>query len=242
MLVLICSTSYGQIVNIENQRLGIKKNGWSGTDDFTFNFTKNTKEIWQIGNILRLNYKQDKHSLLMLSEINFVKAGQSDFVNNGFEHLRYNYELTDSGRFVFEAFRQTQYSKVQNIRIRSLYGTGFRVVVLNQDSAQVSLGVLPMAEFEDLTDGTNNKHIRLSSYLAFDFQFNKNIGVNSITYYQPDIIYWNDFRIANTTSFRFKINSYLSWRVIFNLNYDEFPSQSIPQGIWSLRNAVRFKF
>ena len=242
MLFLICSTSYGQIVNIENQRLGIKENGWSGTDDFTFNFTKNTKEIWQIGNILRLNYKQDKHSLLMLSEINFVKAGQSDFVNNGFEHLRYNYELTDSGRFVFEAFRQTQYSKVQNIRLRSLYGAGFRVAVLNQDSAQVSLGVLPMAEFEDLTDGTNNKHIRLSSYLAFDFQFNKTIGINSITYFQPDIIYWNDFRIANTTSLRFKINSYLSWRVIFNLNYDEFPSQSIPQSIWSLRNAVRFKF
>ncbi len=242
ILFLLTSAAQAQIVNIENQRLQAKENGWLGSIGLNMTYIKNTREIWQIGSRVRVQYHQDKHTALWLSELNFVKAGQSDFLNNGFEHLRYNYELTDSGRLVVEAFRQMQYNKVQKIKLRSLFGAGFRYNVIDRDSAQVNLGLHAMYEFEELSNEESNRHFRMSSYLSFDFQFNKNLGINSITYYQPDIANFTDFRMSNETSLRTKITEKLDLKVIFRVTYDEKPPEGVPQNTVYLMNGVVFRF
>lgn len=232
----------GQIVNIENKRLYAQETGWEGRVGLNVSYIKNTNEIYQVGGRFRIQYHADRHTALWLSELNFVKVGESDFLNNGFEHLRYNYAIQDSGRLVFEAFRQMQYNKVQKIRLRSLYGAGLRYNLINRDSAQVNIGCLPMVEFEDLTTNENNKHIRLSSYLSFDFQLNKSFGINSITYYQPDIGNFKDFRISNESSLRTKITEQLDLKIIFRVTYDEKPPSEVPQNTIYLLNSINFKF
>ncbi len=240
--LLLTGVVQAQIVNIENQRLQAKENGWLGSIGLNMSYIKNTREIWQIGSRVRVQYHQDKHTALWLSELNFVKAGQSDFLNNGFEHLRYNYALTDSGRLVVEAFRQMQYNKVQKIKLRSLFGAGFRYRVVDRDSAQVDVGVHPMYEFEELSNEESNRHFRLSSYLSFDFQFNANLGINSITYYQPDVANFKDFRLSNETTLRTKITEKLDLRIIFRLTYDEEPPEGVPQNTVYLKNGIVFRF
>lgn len=231
-----------QIVNIENLRLQDREQGWTGMNNLNFAFTRNTQQIWQLGNTFRVSYTQKKHLFFIHSEINFVKAGESDFVNDGFEHMRYNYALDDSSVFVLEAFKQMQFNKIQRIRLRSLYGGGIRINAIRQDSVNFTLGLTPMAEFEDLTDNTLNRHLRLSMYLSFDMQFSKNFGMNTITYYQPDITYWKDYRMSHATTLRTRINKYLSMTIIFNLTYDAFPPEGIPPSFWSLRNGLQFRF
>lgn len=242
MSLVLSIIGHSQIVNIENQRLEAKSEGWNGRLGLNTTYIKNTTEIWQIGGRIRIQYHTGKHTAVWLSELNFVKANQSDFLNNGFEHLRYNYELSDSGRLVFEVFRQMQYNKVQKIKARSLYGAGLRYVIVNRDSAQVNVGVLPMLEFEDLSTNESNRHFRMSSYLSFDFQFNKSFGINSISYYQPDFRDFKDFRFSNETSIRTKITSKLDLRLIFRLTYDEFPPEGVPQNTVYIMNGLNYSF
>lgn len=242
LIIFSFQTSHSQIVNIENKRLYAQAEGWDGNVGLNLSIIKNTNLIYQVGGRFRIQYHKDRHTALWLSEINFVKAGESDFLNNGFEHLRYNYELQDSGRLVFEAFRQMQYNKVQKIRLRSLYGAGLRYNLINRDSAQVNIGCLPMVEFEDLTTNENNRHLRMSSYLSFDFQLSKSFGINSITYYQPDIGNFKDFRMSNETSLRTKITEQLDLRIVFRVTYDEEPPIDVPQNTVFLLNSISFKF
>lgn len=242
LLLLLGLASLGQIVNIENQRLHAKKEGWTGNLSLNFNYNNNGVEVYQVGSRFNIQYKEKRHMGLFLSEINFIKAGSNSFINNGFEHMRYNYDLSDSGRFVFEAFRQSQYNKVQNIRLRSLYGAGVRCEVIRKDSAILNIGALPMIEFEDLTTDESNRHFRLSSYLSFDIQFSKTFGINSITYYQPDILNWKDLRMANETSFRIQLHKRLQYQMRFRWTYDEYPPTENFRRTYMVSNMVRFCF
>lgn len=239
---LISLSSTAQIVNIENRRLSEKEEGWTGSNDLSFSLTENTTQVWQVGNNLRIDYVKGRHNAFLLSVINIVKAGESDLLNNGFEHLRYNYDLLDNNRLILEVFRQTQFNKIQKIKLRSLYGVGLRYAIVDKDSANISIGTLPMAEFEDLTNNISNRHIRLSTYLSFDFQFTKTVGLNSITYYQPDILFAGDYRISNETSVRLGITEKLKLKVIFKIYYDQFPTEGVPKRIYSLRNAISYSF
>lgn len=234
--------SNAQVVNIENQRLSGKEKGWAGNNALTFAYIRNLGEIWQVGNRFRAAYFDRKHTVMFMSDLNFVKANERSLVNDGFEHIRYSYTLKDSGRVSLEAFKQLQYNRIFQIRLRSLYGAGIRVRAIDRDSAQLSLGVTPMLEFEDVLDGTYNRHFRLSMYFAWDIQFNKSFGINMITYYQPDMLYWKDYRLNHETSLRAAITRNLDMRVIFTVNYDEFPPAGIPQSMVTFRNALNFRF
>lgn len=241
-ILLFQKAAEGQVVNIENLRLSGKESGWSGSNLLNFSFTQNTRQVWQIGNRLRVGYLEGKHSVLFMSDINFVKADTNSFVNDGFEHIRYGYQLADSGRITLEGYKQLQYNKVQKIRLRSLYAGGIRVHAIDRDSAQLSLGFSPMLEFEDVTDGSYNRHFRLSMYFALDLQFSKHFGFNTITSYQPDAANWIDYRLSHETSVRANITNQLGVQVIFNLNYDEYPPEGVPQAFFSFRNAISFRF
>ncbi len=231
-----------QIVNIENQRLHAQQEGWKGNMSLNFNYNNNGVEVYQVGSRFNIQYKEKRHTGFFLTEINFIKAGENSFINNGFEHMRYNYDLSDSGRFVVEAFRQSQYNKVQNIRLRSLYGAGIRCEIIRQDSAILNIGALPMLEFEDLTTDENNRHLRLSSYLSFDIQFSKSIGLNSITYYQPDMLNWKDLRMANETSLRLQLHKRLQYQMRFRWTYDEYPPTENFRRTYTVSNMIRFSF
>lgn len=240
--VLLGFQSLGQVVMIENQRTNPKE-GWSGSNDFHFNFTRNTKDVYQLSNRLRIQYAKDRHLFFIMSEIDFVKAGDSEFLNNGYEHMRYNFALDSvKQRFVIEVFRQSQFNRIQMIKLRSLYGAGIRVNAIQNDTAMLIFGVTPMAEFEYLTDYTENRDIRMSAYLATDWQFSPSIGFNAIMYYQPTFRWIQDYRMSIESGLRFRINSYLSYIVNYSLVYDEFPPEGIPRSNWTLRNGLRFRF
>lgn len=242
-LLFLCSFfSFAQVVNVENQRLGDQE-GWSGYDDFNFNFTRNTKDIYQLNNKLRVQYAKERHLFFILSQLDFVKAGDDDFLNHGYEHMRYNFTLdTHKQHFVLEAFRQSQFNRIQLIRLRSLYGAGIRVNAIQKDSLMLIFGVTPMAEFELLTDNTENKAVRLSNYLAVDYQMNETFGINAIIYYQPSMSWIRDQRTSIETGIRLKINSHLNYIMSYSMIYDEFPPEGIPRNNWNIKNGLRFKF
>lgn len=232
----------GQIVNIENQRLSSKKEGWTGSVDLWFNLVKNTQMIFQMGNRNRVLWTEYRKSLMFLTDLSMVKAGTQDLVNSGFEHIRYGLRNKHYGFLYWETFEQAQYNRVQLIDLRILTGTGFRAIVLDKDSASLSLGAFVMGEYEQQRDDITQQTVRYSSFLSFDFQFTKSFGLNAITYYQPDFLNPADYRLSAEASIRLKINTHLSFNLVYNLFYDSRPVESIPSTTYGLRNALRYVF
>jgi hypothetical protein len=97
---------HAQVVNIENKRFLNDTNDWIGNTDFNFNVFNNTQQVLQFSNTIRVQYQKNRSRFIILNDANFIKAGQTNFANSGFQHLRYNYKLFK--RLTVESFIQTK--------------------------------------------------------------------------------------------------------------------------------------
>lgn len=240
--LLITYVGHTQIVNIENQRLSSKQDGWSGSVDLNFTVIKNTNVLTQFGNRNRVNYHMDQHNWMLLTDFGLVKANGSDLINTGFAHLRYSYNLHRYPKIYLEAFSQAQYNKIQLVDLRLLNGAGARFEVVKLDSFALNLGAFLMHEYERQTDDIVNSMARYSCFLSFDYQFSKTTGINSITYYQPGFLSPDDFRISSETSLRFVITKKVSFRVVYNLFYDAYPPEGVPTTTYYFNNSIVIRF
>ncbi|MFT7611632.1 MAG: hypothetical protein ACI9J3_000577 [Parvicellaceae bacterium] len=241
-MILISFHVCGQIINVESKRLNGTKQGWNGQIDFNLNYIKNTKEIWQFGNRIAVEYLAHKHRYLILNNIALIKAAGSDLVNKGFLHARYSYKWNLGGRFNFESFEQIQYNSVQKITVRNLTGAGFRVKVLGNDTVNLNVGVASMIEYEKLTDNTEEINFRGSNYMSFNWKINKKVTLKTIWYYQPKFSNFQDYRLSGESSASLKISNKLSFLTLFALLYDNMPPDGVPKSILSLKNGIRYKF
>lgn len=241
MLFLGSFVSYAQIVNIEDQRAKDSAQGLSGQADFNFNITRNTAVLYQLGNRIQARYRKGDDIWLFFNDINLVKADGESFVNGGFQHLRYN-KVINKG-FRLEAFTQTQYNAVQRIDLRYLLGGGGRFTLFNTDSIMANLGTIFMYEYEDGRGDLGVEHaLRMSTYLSFKIDFTKNASISSTTYYQPKVWEFKDYRVSNESTFNIGISEKLSLKVIYTILYDSEPAPEVPETIYSLRNAISYKF
>ncbi|HEY1039924.1 MAG TPA: DUF481 domain-containing protein [Bacteroidia bacterium] len=230
-----------QVVNVESKRFLNDTNGWVGKVDFNFMLTQNTQQIISVGNNVHVQYQQNRHRFLILNDINFIKAGSTDFVNAGFQHFRYNYKIVD--RITWEAFTQVQYNKVLKMDLRYLSGTGPRFKLVKNSNLRLYLATLYMYEYEEITNETKpNQAHRLSSYLTFSISLGKHADLTSTTFYQPNFANFNDYRIANDSALELYISKRLNFKTGFNLLYDTRQPAGIPELVYSLRNGLSFKF
>ena len=241
-IFLVSLNGYTQIVNIENQRLTDNKQGFNGSAELNFNFTMNTKQLLQIGDKIRVGYVKNRHQFLIVTDHSFVKSEGDDFVNKGFQHLRYNYTFKDTNIVSLEAFQQGQFNKIQKINLRLIIGGGIRFKIIDQKKYQLSFGTGFMGEYEELIDLGVSQDILSTSYLSFDGQFNASIGLNTISYFQPKLIDFGNYRFSNETSLRFKINKYLTFKMIYSLTHDSRNILDVRKTNYIVKNALQINF
>jgi len=241
-LIAFSQQNFSQIVNVENQRLSAKKEGFSGSIDANLNYSVNTKSLLQFSSRLNVAYLKKRQYILLLGDHSLVRSGNESFINKGFQHLRYNYTLKDSGRVIYEAYQQIQFNKVQRINSRLLLGTGFRFMLIDQKNYQLNIGTGLMGEYEDLTDAGISADLLSANYISFDGQFFENFGLNFITYMQPKLIDRGNYRLSNETTLRVKINSHLTVKVIYSIAHDSRDIVGVRKTNYALRNALSFNF
>lgn len=241
VIVFLASGVKAQVINIEGKRFLNDTNGWVGNVDFSFNVIQNTKQVLSFSNAIRVQYQKNKSRFILLNDLNFIKAGNTDFVNSGYQHFRYNYKIN---RFVtMEAFTQTQYNPVLKLDFRYLLGAGPRLKLLKRENARIYFATLYMYEYDDIVnDAVNIYEHRISSYLTFSFSLFKTLEINSTTFYQPKIANISDYRIANDTGLEIHINKHLNYKSTFNLLYDTFQPVGVPDLVYSFKNGLSLKF
>lgn len=231
----------GQVINIESRRFLNDTNGWIGKTDSWFAITQNIQQIISLGNSVHVQYAKHEHKFLILNDINFVKAGLTDFVNSGYQHLRYSYRIRKW--ITWESFLQAQYNAVLRVKGRYLAGIGPRLRMVKREDFRLYIAALYMYEYEEIrNDPVLNRDHRMSAYATFTWNLNENAEFSSTTFYQPNLANFSDYRIAGDGAFEVAINRKLSFKLNYNFLFDTKQPNGIPNFVYSLRNGLGFKF
>lgn len=233
--------SSAQIVNVEGKRSGGNVKGLHGSLDLNLSFTRNLQDVFTYGGKSNLQYLKGRHRFLFLADLSRVRAGGSDFIDQGFEHLRYNYSLVKTDRIALEVFQQAQFNSVQLISVRYLTGAGLRYAPVNTDSIKLWCGTLPMFEYEQLTDGMIERNLRQSTYLLFFVSFRK-FEFQSVNYYQPNFSQLSDFRLSTSNTIEFGILKWFRYTISFDLLFDSRVPATVPATVFTFKNGMRLEF
>ena len=228
-----------QIVNIEERRLK-NEDGWKGNIALNFSFTKNSKEILEIENLSQISYRKFRNFYMFINEIEVIRQNNSDVLNNGFQHLRYNYRFTKL--LLMEAFAQHQFNQIQRIDRRVLLGVGPRFELINNDSLKLNVGTHVMREWEKTSKGGEQNNYRSSNYFSINWQINKILNLSSTTYYQPKFDNFYDYRVSNNTVFTIGITQKLGIRFTYELLYDTKVPEGVPSTVYSLQTGITYVF
>ena len=241
-LVCLGVSSSAQIVNVEKERIASKDSvGWLGDAGINFSTSKTTVSYLTFGITTGLEHKGLNSVLLLLTDFSLVKAGGADFANNGFAHLRFNTKLSKVIRW--EVFTQVQYNNLTKVNLRYLSGTGPRFKLTPYETARFYWGVAYMFEYEEVTDPREfHQDHRLSSYLSFTLAPVENVTFSSTTYVQPLLRDFTDYRLHNENVLDLNITGNLSFNFKFQVSYDAYPPEGVPNVTYKSENGLKYQF
>lgn len=242
ILLLSSVGSFAQlIVNVENSRIQSDTTGWKGDVGTSFSYTNNVQNVLNINATMHLQYKTEKNLYLLLANYNLLKGDQQSLVNNMFYHLRYNRQLTKVLRW--EAFTQWQQNSVNNIDLRSLFGTGPRFKVHESKKFKVYAATLAMYEHEaDKEPHVIHNDLRSDNYVSFTFNPNSIFDVTATTFYQPLYKQFSDFRVLNQVVFNIKATRHFTISTNWDYSYDSFPAYGTPNVTFTITNGFNYIF
>ena len=241
LLLSLTRFLHAQIVNIEDKRGSLKDTtAWYERGDLGFNWIKNTQTVISISAGFQLEYQHHNRRVLSISNVQFVKAGPTNFVNQGFQHLRYN--ISFSPWYTHEFFGQLQYNENLHIGLRGLLGSGGRFRLTGKSKQSAWLGIAYMFEYDEETNGPIHHDHRMSSYLSLHLSPAKNVTLASTSYYQPLLANFSDFRLSSNTTLVFKFSKQVSFTNTLTLLYDSRAPEGVPTLSHSYRSGIRYEF
>lgn len=241
-LIIINPLSYGQLVNIENQRIQSDSIRTITIVDLQYSYQNNNNEELSLVNFSATHQyktKNLKNYFLSLGNIDYSLANGEELSNSGLIHFRYNRKLNKKLRI--EAFTQYQYNKILGIESRSLIGVGPRYKINKSEKTVFYIGSLLMQEFEKTPDNLNIlSYQRLSNYLSLSIKNKaKTLEFTSVVYYQPNINLWEDYRISSQTSLAFNITSKVQFVNNINYGYDSYAPTNVSKKNIILLNGLK---
>ncbi len=234
--------SYGQLVNIETQRVQSDSIRRITAIDLLYNYQNNNNEELSLVNLSATHQyktKNLKNYFLLLGKIDYSLANGEELSNSGLIHFRYNRKLNK--KFRLEAFIQYQYNKILGIESRNLIGIGPRYKINKSDKTIFYVGSLLMQEFERTIDNIRIiSYQRLSNYLSLSIKNSaKTLELTSVVYYQPNINHWEDYRLSSQTSLAFNITSKLQFVNSINYGFDSYAPTNISKQNILLSNGLK---
>ncbi|NPA67115.1 MAG: DUF481 domain-containing protein [Chlorobi bacterium] len=241
LFIFIYFKPFSQIVNIEKRRKNV--NGIQLTTGLDFNIKNNGKQIIEIKNTADIQYKHNAHTFIFLNDLKLLDIDNGSFVNSGFQHLRYNYNVKDSSFLTLEAFGQHQYNEQKLLTKRILAGGGPRFAIARKKNFSFYAAPLAMYEHEQLSDSFNTESnvIRLDAYTNIHFKINELVYLGYIMYYQPRFTDMSDYRLSSEASLNFTVTKHLGYKAVFAFDYDNRPPENIPNTFWYFNNKLILK-
>lgn len=233
-------------VNTEKYRKIKDEFGFSGTAsiDATINSGNNDKQEIGIEGFFDFNTEQNLFLLILKGEYGSVNG--QDYSDQALAHFRYLYKLSDKVNIEF--FSQLDFDNDRLLLNRKLVGIGVRPIVFKTKVSQMWFGISYMYEIEkfDLPAGSVHPEIdyenRLSSYVTFRLNIEKNVRLSSVVYFQPEIGSWDNVKVLSENSLHVDVIKNVGIRIDFKLRYDNKPPDSIKELDTRTNVGVTFSF
>jgi len=235
-------TAKSQILNAESLRKVTDTSGFSGSASLAFSLKRDVNDYLSFGSNIHIQYKMNKHLVLLKNDIQFQNIEGNKFENSGITHLRYNYRFHP--RIAWEIFAQAQYNKVSKIEFRGLMGTGPRFKLTSSEKYKFYFGTHIMYEQEELSDGVTplQRDFRSSSYLSLSLYPTKTITFVSTTYFQPKLNDFGDYRFTSQSSLVIDLINNLAFSTTYTFSYDETPAVGIPNSQYNFESGFVYSF
>ena len=207
---------------------------------------------WRSGNVdstratadLMLSLRGDRDLVFLVTRGDLGIKSDALYLAKSFEHLRYRRAI--GGRWSSEVFAQHTFDKFQKLQFRLLGGLGLRFDVVEWQGGAVAVGTAYMPELERLNegveDGAGTFFHRWSSYFTFSAQLGEPFVVNSVTYAQPRVDQFSDYRISHEFSFRIQVQDVVVSPFTFSLQYDSRPPQGVEELDLGIRSTLGLRF
>jgi len=230
------------IIHIDYDKHTPKKEGFSGNMDLSMSLNQAANFVFGTNNASQFFYKKDRHTVKSLNGLNLTVVNSNKPINDGFQHFRYSYSVTD--RFFPEAFVQGQYNHNVEIRSRFIFGVGALYKIWNKDtdSVQLHLGLHYMPENEEELNGQINNHQRLNVMVSWGYTFKSKLKLDVVSYFQPDLLRLSDFRFLLNGAAEMPITERLTYRASIGIVFDTHPPGSLRQVFFNTRNGLRYSF
>ncbi|MEI6408257.1 MAG: DUF481 domain-containing protein [Bacteroidota bacterium] len=248
LLPLLCCANIlcAQIVNIEEMRISgtVDTLHWYGAINAAFDATKVQESTSDFHADVKIQYKKKRNIFLLLLNSEVLRAGDQDFVNTAFAHLRYNYKMTP--KLSLECYVQQQSNRLLLMQSRSLAGIGLRRRIFTNDLKflRLYLGSAYLFENNVFTENYGSKNWnRISNYLSFTLRSDKYKTVlNSTTYWQPAIGMIKNYRLSTSWSLALPIGKHLSFNTSFSYSVDRGLPQAAPLEVYNWQNGLGWQF
>lgn len=243
VFLFLTVTNYAQLVNAESKRIQNDSIPFTSVFESNFNTSKtnDTKiSAFNFNFTGQLKSKNFINYYLFFGNYEHNELNNDVVTNTSMFHFRYNRKISNSVRL--ELFTQIQNNRLLDIEIRNLYGLGTRIKFYKHKLLSAYLGNSYMFEFQKIYQDDNNifHFHRLNNYLSFHLK-NKSqtIEVNSITYYQPSIEDFKNYRFSHESSLNFKITKSLFYHTSISLGFDNMPPLGISKNNYSFKNGLK---
>jgi hypothetical protein len=245
LVILVFAESLSaQIINIEDRRQRrADSTNWQGFVDVSLHANRNTRRVLQGRLNTQVQYHYKKHFAMWLLGGQLLRVDGRSFANDGFSHVRYNYDMSD--HVVFEAYGQIQYNEQLFIRLRSLVGSGLRFKYKVSPTVRFYSGIGLMPENNLLTTFINYQRLRMSNYVSMSIKPDPRFAFVSTHYWQPDLERLrSNHRYASESTLLIKLTDRLVFRQSLSLVYDNDPviPPTVPRFVLATSGAIRLEF
>jgi len=248
--ILVCN---GQILNIEQHRLA---------KDSTKTFLLKTTGALNLYNrsaadnspvnLFGYNFKLNsilypkEHAYILISQFDYLRINDSDFLNFGFVHFRTDFFR--KSKVNPEIFAQYSYDNFRGLFPRWVFGGSMRHKFINETKARLIMGVGAFYEREvwqypgeDFKVATS--FVKPSTYLSTHITLNDYLSLNGVFYYQVGFdksagVLRN--RTNGNIDFNSKITNRLSFNNSFEFAFEDKPIVPITRFIFNLRTGFSF--
>lgn len=231
------------IVDIASVDFGEKDEGLSGSIYGSFEKKRgNTdKDEAEYGGRIQLDTNKTITWLQGSVERDRARGYLTD--DNAFIHLRHIHQIFNPA-WAMEVYFQLKQDKFQNLKTRTLIGTGPRYRILDSSTyGKVFLGLSVMDETIKYNEFDPDEHnYRMSSYFSYKMAVNKTFDLSFIGYYQPKIDNASDYRVSGFTEMTIHLTKVFDLSYLIELDYDAQPSSDSTTTDTRQRLAFIYRF
>lgn len=240
LLPFALGAAKAQVVNIEGRRFLNDTVPWTGYVNFRFNVSESGQRSLNLGLNGAVQFIDGRDRWFFINDLAFSQVEDNEFLNTGYQHLRYN--LRHDSLWTGEAYAQAQYNKPLRLDLRLILGAGPRLRVLGSRKMLVNIGTSLLVERETITDGPVLIEGRNSTYVAGTLKISSVASLTAVVYYQPKLFDASDHRILLEGGFLVNITKWLTLESRLNLMKDSAPPEGVNELNYSWNNLFGFRF